>query len=256
MLTLNAAYWHFMLDYALLGGLGGALLTTPAYASIGHFFNRRRGLATGIAYTSGSIGGIVFPLMLQSLLPKIGFAWSVRVLGFLLILLAVPANLFITTRLPPSKKTISVIPDLTAFKDPSFALCTAGMFLMEWGLFVPLTYISAYVTTHGQDASFGFTVLALLNAGSFFGRVVPGFLADLFGRFHVIMVTISLCAITVLAMWLPAAESKAVIIVFAISFGFASGSNLSLIPVCLSQLCRAENYGSYVSTAYFFVSFG
>ncbi|CAD6576190.1 MAG: hypothetical protein ASARMPRED_007646 [Alectoria sarmentosa] len=256
LLSFCTEYWHFMLDYALLGGLGGALLYTPAYASIGHFFKRRRGLATGIAYTSGSIGGIVFPLMLQSLLPKIGFAWSTRVLGFLLLLLAVPANLFVTKRLPPSKKAVSVIPDLTAFKDPSFALCTAGMFLMEWGLFVPLTYISAYVTTHGQDASFGFTVLALLNAGSFFGRLVPGFLADLFGRFHVIIVTISLCATTVLAMWLPAANSKAIIIAFAITFGFASGSNLSLIPVCLSQLCRVENYGRYVSTSYFFVSFG
>ena len=249
-----------MLDYAVLGGLGGALLNTPAYASIGHFFKRRRGLATGIAYTSGSIGGIVIPLMLQSLLPKIGFAWSIRVLGFLLLALAVPANLFITTRLPPSSSSqtpVSVIPDLSAFrKDPSYALCTAGMFLMEWGLFVPLTYTSAYVTTHGQDASFGFTVLALLNAGSFFGRLLPGFLADLLGRFHVIIVTISLCAISVLALWLPAADSKAVIIAFAISFGFASGSNLSLIPVCLSQLCSIENYGRYVSTSYFFVSFG
>ena len=245
-----------MLDYALLGGLGGALLYTPAYASIGHFFKRRRGLATGIAYTSGSIGGIIFPLTLQSLLPKIGFAWSTRVLGFLLLLLAVPANLFITKRLPPSKKAVSVIPDLTAFKDPSFVLCTAGMFFMEWGLFVPLTYISTYVTTHGQDASFAFTILALLNAGSFFGRLVPGFLADRFGRFHVIIVTICLCAITVLAMWLPAANSKAIIIAFAITFGFASGSNLSLIPVCLSQLCQVESYGRYVSTSYFFVSFG
>ena len=245
-----------MLDYAVLGGLGGALLNTPAYASIGHFFKRRRGLATGIACTSGSIGGIIIPLMLQSLLPKIGFSWSTRVLGFLLLLLAVPANLFITKRLQPSKKAVSIIPDLTAFKDPSFALCTAGVFLMEWGLFVPLAYISSYVTSHGQNASFGFTVLALLNVGSFFGRWIPGFLADRFGRFNVIIVTISLCAITVLALWLPAANSKAVIVVFAITFGFASGSNLGLVPVCLSQLCRAEDYGSYFSASYSLVSFG
>ncbi|KAI9846957.1 MAG: hypothetical protein M1837_003313 [Sclerophora amabilis] len=249
-------YWHFMLDYAVLGGIGGALLNTPAYASIGHFFKRRRGLATGIACTSGSIGGIVIPVMLQSLLPKIGFAWSTRVLGFLLLMLAVPANLFIAKRLPGSKKVVSVIPDLTAFKDPSFALCTAGVFLMEWGLFVPLTYISSYVTTHGQDASFGFTVVALLNVGSFFGRWIPGLLADRFGRFNVIIVTISLCAITVLGLWLPAANSTAVVIAFAITFGFASGSNLGLIPVCLSQLCRVEDYGRYFSTSYLFVSFG
>ena len=232
------------------------MLNSPAYASIAHFFKRRRGLATGIACTSGSVGGIVIPIMLQNLLPRLGFACSVRILGFLLLSLAIPANLFITKRLPPSSKAVSILPDLTVFKDPSFALCTAGMFLMEWGLFVPLTYISSYATSHGRDPSFEFTVLALLNAGSFFGRWMPGFLADRLGRFNVIIVTISLCAVTVLALWLPAANSEALIILFAVTFGFASGSNLGLVPVCLSQLCRVEDYGRYFSTAYCFVSFG
>jgi MFS family permease len=229
---------------------------TPAYASIGHFFKRRRGLATGIASTSGSMGGIVIPIMLQTLLPKIGFAWSTRILGFLLLSLALPANLFIRKRLPASNKSLTIVPDLTSFQDPSFALCTAGMFLMEWGLFVPLAYITSYVTSHGQDASFGFTVLALLNAGSFFGRWVPGFLSDRFGRFNVMILTISLCALTVLGLWLPAQNSKVIIIIFAITFGFASGGNLGLIPVCLSQLCPVEKYGRYFSASYFLTSFG
>lgn len=245
-----------MLDYAVLGGLGGALLNTPAYASIGHFFKRRRGLATGVACTAGSIGGVVIPLMLQNLLPKIGFAWSARALGFLLLLMAVPANLFLKKRLPHSKHAVTLFPDLTVFKDPCFTLCTAGVFLMEWGLFVPLTYISSYATSHGQDASFGFTVLAVLNAGSFFGRFLPGLLADRYGRFNVIIVTIFFCALTVLALWLPAANSKAVLLVFAVTFGFASGSNLGLIPVCLSQLCHAGEYGRFFSASYSVVSFG
>lgn len=232
------------------------MLNTPAYAAIGHFFKRRRGLATGIATTAGSIGGIIIPLMLQSLLPKIGYGWSVRVLGFLLLALAIPTNLFITTRLPPSKEPFRVIPDLTAFKNPSFALCTLGIFLMEWGLFVALTYQSSYVTTHGQDVLFGFTINALLNVGSFFGRWAPGLLADRLGRFNVIIATIALCVITVLALWLPAGNSEAIIIIFAITFGFASGSNLGLIPVCLSQLCRIEDYGRYFSAAFTLASFG
>lgn len=219
-------YWHFILDYAVLGGLGGALLNVPSYACIGEFFDRRRALATGIAVTSDSVGGIVIPLMLQHLLPRIGFAWSTRVLGFLFLAMTVPANLFIKTRVPRATKAPSVIPDLSAFKNLSFALCTAGVFLMEWALFVPLTYITSYVTTHGQKVSFGFTILALLNAGSFFGRWVPGLFADHYGRFNTIMITIAACAVTVLAMWLPAKDSKPLIIAFAIVFGFASGGNL------------------------------
>ncbi|KAB8336703.1 hypothetical protein FH972_021013 [Carpinus fangiana] len=255
-LSFCTAYWQFMLAYAVLGGVGGALLMTPAFAAVGHFFKRRRGLATGLANTSGSIGGVVIPLMLRSLLPKIGFAWSVRALGLLLLVLAVPANLFIRSRLRPVKQSLGIFPDLTALKDTRFALCAAGMFLMEWGLFVPLTYISSYATSHGQDASFSFTIVALLNAGSFFGRWIPGLLADRWGRFNVIILTILLCAITVFGLWLPAGNSTALLIVFAVAFGFASGSNLGLIPVCLSQLCPVSEYGRYFSTSYFITSFG
>jgi MFS family permease len=42
------------------------------------------------------------------------------------------------------------------------------------------------------------------------------------------------------------------LIVFALLFGFASGSNISLATVCLSELCRTEEYGRY----YAVVSFG
>lgn len=256
LLGFCSQYWHFMLCYGVLGGASNALLSVPSYAAIGHFFDRRRGFATGISCTAGSIGGVVVPLMLRSLLPKIGFAWSVRILGFMLLALAVPANLFIKKRLPANRKRPTLIPDLSALKDAKFAFCVGGMFLMEWGLFVPIAYISSYVSEKFNDESLGFTVLALLNAGSFFGRFIPGYLADRFGRFNVIIVTIALCAVTELAIWLPAGSSEAAVIVFAVLFGFVSGSNLGLIPVCLSQLCEVEDYGRAFSAAYFVISFG
>ena len=196
------------------------------------------------------------PLMLEALIPKVGYGWAIRTVGFLLLLMAIPANLFLAARLPPSKEPLSVIPDLTAFKNVSFTLCTFGVFLMEWGLFIAIAYLSPYVASHGQDVFFGFTINALLNAGSFFGRWAPGLLADHCGRFNVIIVTISLCAIAILALWLPAGDSKAVAVVFAVTFGFASGSNLGLVPVCLSQLCPIEHYGRYFAAAFTLASFG
>lgn len=241
---------------------------TPAFASIGHFFKRRRGLATGIANTAGSIAGVIIPLLLRSILPKLGFSWSCRTLGFLFLALSLPANLLIKTRLAPSairpRNTASrlsrartrLLPEFSAVLDPGFALCTAGVFVMEWGLFLPLSYISLYTTAQGQSPSFGYTVVMLLNAGSFFGRWIPGLLADRLGRFNVIIGTIFLCVVAVLALWLPAGDSAVLVIVFAVCFGFASGSNLALIPVCISQLCRVEDYGKYFSTAYFIASFG
>ncbi|KAL2163370.1 hypothetical protein VTH06DRAFT_5427 [Thermothelomyces fergusii] len=262
LLSWCKKYYQIILTYSVLGGLGGALLNSPAYGAIAHFFNVRRGLATGIATTSGGVGGVVFPVLLRALLPSVGFGWSCRILAFIMLGLAIPANLFIRTRLTPAKaqgdrpKVQSVWPDFSVFKDPRFALVSVGIFFMEWGLFVPLTYIVSYAAAHGQDATESYLLLSYLNAGSVLGRVLPGFLADRVGRFNVIIVTIALCVVTVLALWLPAGGSQSMLIAFAVLFGFASGSNLGLMPVCLGQLCDPRRYGRLFSTAMMVASFG
>jgi MFS family permease len=244
--------------YSVLNGLGGAFINTPCVSSIGHFFLLKRGNATGIAMTSGSIGGIIFPLMLQRLLPSLGFPWATRILGFILATLLGIANLLVRSRLPrkPMGSFISVAPDLTVFKDPPFALVSLGIFLMEWGIFVPLTFGTSYATSHGHSSSFGFQIIAVLNAGSFFGRYFAGMVADMIGRVNTLILSIVLCIITCFALWLPAGDSTAMLVIFAVIFGFVSGSNLSLSPVCVGQMCKTEHYGRYFSTCWMFVAFG
>jgi MFS family permease len=244
--------------YSVLNGIGGCLIVTPCIASIGHFFLVKRGNATGIAMTSGSIGGIIFPLMLQKLFPTVGFAWATRILGFILLFILTIANLLVRSRLPrkPMASLKSVSPDLTVFKDLPFAFVSLGIFLMEWGIFVPLTYITSYTISHGYSSAFSFQIIAILNAGSFFGRFFAGLVADMIGRVNTLILSIVMCVVSCFALWLPAGDSTAMIITFAIIFGFVSGSNLSLSPVCVGQLCKTEQYGRYFATCWMFVSFG
>jgi MFS family permease len=250
LLGLCTQYWHFFMVYSVLNGLGGAFINTPCISSIGHFFLLRRGNATGIAMTSGSIGGIIFPLMLQKLFPMLGFAWATRIMGFILAGLLGIANILVRGRLSgkPMGSFMSVAPDLTVFKDPPFAFVSLGIFLMEWGIFVPLTYLTSYSTSHGHSSTFGFQIIAVLNGGSFFGRFFAGLAADMIGRVNTLIPSIVLCIITCFALWLPAGDSTAMTVVFAVIFGFVSGSNLSLSPVCVGQMCKTEHYGRYYST--------
>ncbi|KAL2108141.1 hypothetical protein VUR80DRAFT_4185 [Thermomyces stellatus] len=264
LLSVSSEYYQIILTYSVMGGIGGALLNCPCYGCIAHWFNVRRGLATGIASIAGGLGGIVFPLLLQHLLGPdgVGFGWSCRIVGFILLALCALANLFIRSRLSsplgpdgqPRKK--SVLPDFTIFQHKGYALAACGIFFMEWGLFIPLTYVVSYAKAHGQTEQEGSMFLAILNAGSVFGRFLPGFLADKLGRFNVIIGTITLCVATVVGLWLPAGNSKAMLVVFCILFGFASGSNLGLFPVCIGQFCDAKDYGRYFTTATLIASFG
>ncbi|KAL4781683.1 major facilitator superfamily domain-containing protein [Aspergillus varians] len=250
-------YWHFVLSIGIAGGLGTSMIFTPAISSIGHYFNERRGIATGIASTGGSVGGVAFPLILEALFPKIGWGWATRVIALICLVLLLGACLLIKSRLPtkPASKE-NVLPDFRIFRDLKFTLTTAGVFFIEWGLFIPISYISSYALAHGTSENLSYQMLAFLNVGSFLGRAIPGFFADYSGRFNTLIATVALCLVCNACLWLPAGDSVPVIIVYCVIFGFASGSNISLTPVCISQLCKIENYGRYYATSYTIVSFG
>ncbi len=83
------------------------------------------------------------------------------------------------------------------------------------------------------------------------------------------IVTIAMCLAASLGLWVPASVLAAegnpsmndniivgLTIAFAIIMGFASGSNISLTPVCVSMLCDTEEYGRYYATTYSIVSLG
>ena len=258
-------YWHFMLVFGVLAGLGTSFVFTPAVSSVGHWFFLRRGYATGCALTAGGVGGVVYPLMLQVLFDKVGWAWATRILGFIFIALLVVANLFIRSRLPP-KPGGSLFPDPGIFRDPAFALTTVGTWFLEWGLFTPLTYLTSYaIHSRAMSDAFAYQLLAIFNGSSVLGRWVPGLIADKLGRYNTILLTLSMCASAALAVWLPAtvltahgdtdpARIQGLAIAFAALMGFASGSNLSLTPVCVGQLCSTSNYGRYYATCYTAVS--
>jgi MFS family permease len=63
-----------------------------------------------------------------------------------------------------------------------------------------------------------------------------------------------MCTISLFGLWLRLGSSTAGLIAFAIIYGFFSGPAYSLTPVCVSQLCRTEDYASRYGTAYGVVS--
>ncbi|KAJ6442532.1 hypothetical protein O9K51_03707 [Purpureocillium lavendulum] len=256
LLSLSSEYYQIVLTFSVLSGIGGSLVNSPAYAAIGHYFDERRGLATGIAAAAGGVGGVIFPFILRSALASLGFAWSMRLLGFILLALLIPPNLFLGTRMSTNDTDKSVWPDVRIFRDPKFSFCCAGIFLMEYGVLIPLTYIMSYAEAQGLDVGDSYTLPALLNAGSILGRIIPGLVCDRMGRFNVLLITVGGCAVTVLALWLPASDTQGLLIAFVVLLGFMSGGNVSLIPVCIGQLCETQDYGRYLSTAMLVAGFG
>lgn len=256
---ISKEYWHFILDFSLIAGLASSLLFNASICSIGHFFLERRANATGLAANGGSVGGVVFPLMLQSLFPKVGWAWSTRILGFVILLLCIIANLLVRGRLPQKKRApiSDLLPNFRIFLDGTGALAatTAAIFFAEWGLFAPITYLPLAQMHYGVSEAFSYQIIAIFNSGSCLGRWAAGFVADKAGRFNTIILVVTLCLVSTFGLWLPARGNTGLTVSFAVIFGFASGSIISLTPVCVGQLCKTSEYGRYYATSYTIVSF-
>ncbi|KAK9458666.1 major facilitator superfamily domain-containing protein [Lipomyces oligophaga] len=253
MFSLSKEYYQFFLSYAILGGISCSLIFTPSVAVIGQWFDKRRGIATGIATTGGSFGGIIFPLMLRSLVPKIGFAWSVRIVGFFELFFGLLSVFCLKSRIRGGAGSSAMI-DLKAFLDVKFATLAVGNFMIELALQIPPTYFITYAVSKGMERYFCYALIAIMNASSVFGRFLPGYGADRFGVFNMVIVTLFLCAAFNLGIWVPIAHldgrSMGGAIVYMVLFGFSSGSGISLTPVCFSKTCKIEDYGKRYGTAY------
>ncbi|KAL4789505.1 major facilitator superfamily domain-containing protein [Aspergillus venezuelensis] len=253
--SFSTEYYQIFLSFSVLGGLSACTLFNPAISVIGHWFDCRRGLATGIACTAGGLGGVIFPVIVMFAAPKIGFGWSLRIIAFLsVVLLAIACVLMRIRQPPPAGKSAAI--DFKALKDPKYATTTAAVFLVEFAVFIPITYVSSFALHVGVDETISYALIPLLNAGAIPGRFLPGLVADRLGRFNVMIVTSLLCSILTLALWIPIGANTAGVVCYAVLFGFASGAAISLTPVCISQVCKVEEYGQRNGTTFTIASIG
>lgn len=269
-------YYQFVLALSVLGGLGSSLLVTPAMGSVSHWFYERRGLAGGVAFVGGGFGGVLFPLMMQSLLPQIGWGWSIRALGLILLLLCGTSVAFCRTRVPPRHGAHTTwrdtLPDPRIFLDGTGAMSvtTAAIVLTDLAYLLPVTYLPSYYMerqninrdeTLTGKAAFAYQLLAIFNAASCVGRCVVGDLGDRFGRYNSMIVSMFLSLLSLLCFFLvdvlvAGLRNVAFLVVFVVLFGFVSGTSISLTPICLGQLCETRDFGRYYASCYTVVAFG
>ena len=129
----------------------------------------------------------------------------------------------------------------------AWAAFCAGAFFCTFSLLVPFNYLPTMAVKSGINRSLSQYTLALINAGSMVGRVLPGFLSDYMGQFNIMVIVSVGSALAMLIIWLPLNyyPSNAAIIFFGIFYGFVSGGYTSLLSPCVVALVdgRVEDLG-------------
>ncbi|VTT66036.1 unnamed protein product [Fusarium fujikuroi] len=246
MLSLCTKYWQVMLAQGVAFGLAAAGLSLPAMATATQWFSTKKGLAVGIVSAGSSLGGVIYPCMIPRLIEEVGFATAVRWTALLQGVLLVIANALCTSPFPPlgkvsptAKKEKVTSGGSNGSRRGPWVFFILGCFFTMWGLFAPLNYLPEMASLHGYK-DFAVYTLAIANAGSLFGRIVPGWISDKIGGFNTMVIVTGFSGALVLAFWLPLEfhTSKGGIIVFALLFGFASGGFVSLGPPCVVSLAE------------------
>ncbi|XXG96428.1 short-chain alcohol dehydrogenase [Hypoxylon texense] len=178
--SLATEYWQLFLAQGLCGGLGAGILYCPVIACVATYFSRKRALAIALVTSGGATGGTVFPIIAQQLSDKVGFPWTMRVMGFVFMFNAAVMLVFARTRLPPRPRGPLV--EWAAFKELPYAFYTAGAFCLLWG-------INHYGrTVLGMEGETSLNTLFIANAVGVPGRIIPALVSDAyFGPFRTLV---------------------------------------------------------------------
>lgn len=270
MASLCKVLWQFILAQGILLGISMALLVTPMLALVGQHIKVKRAAAMGIVIAGSSLGGVIWPIVIRELLqkPNIGFPWTMRISGFIMLPLLLiscvccrpapapqptnedqPASTSKEPKTPP--KT-----DLSILKQPKMQLTCLSFFFIYFGMFSPFFFTTSYGIKMGFSDDLSFYTVSIVNGASFFGRILPGIVADKYGKFNCCIV--ATCFAGIIALCWTKATSVAGLVVWSAAYGFASGVSPSLsflgllgsILTCLGYLVPAASLrspGCYVS---------
>ncbi|KAI5927228.1 major facilitator superfamily transporter [Camillea tinctor] len=271
--SLCTQYYQLFLTQGILLGVSMSLIFCPAIAAVSRCLPDHRGLALGLAIGGSSVGGIVWPIMLDQLLynDRVSFGWLVRSVAFTMLPLLLVACTTITDTRASLDRLIQInqvetAPDssekvknaqsttdgdlraknsgFSILKDPTFILLCLGFAMVYLGLFTPFFYASSYATQQGLSSSTAFYLISAINASSLFGRIIPGHLADIYGHFNIC--TLSILASGIVGFCWTATYNLPGLVIWGLMYGFTSGAVLSLQGACAGKLASRENQGTAV----------
>jgi len=223
-------------------------------AAVANAFTNLRPIALGIGASGAAIGGVILPITFRSLVSRIGFDWLNRVFALFTLVTSASAVILLWPKspIPPRRGFL----DLSAFKEPPYIFLCIGLFLVELGYWIPPFTIPVYAELKMRTGTeFAFDLLAMMNAGSFAGRILPAFVAQsrrIGPAWTLVVGAFSLG--TLILCWIGI-QSRTGIMVWGVLVGFMSGITVSLPNAVLPRLSPAHVVGARSGMMWCIVSF-
>ena len=220
---------------------GGPL---PCQVLISRWFSKNRGKAMGIAYLGIGTGGFLVPLIAAGLINNFGWRMALILLAALIVLIAVPLALFVKnspSEIKTAVKAEPAVPVRDILKNPWFYMLAFGSMCSIAAVGGINQHLKLYLLDSDFSQNQAARVISLVLLMSLAGRVLMGWLADLFPRKYVMILIYLIVAGSIPLLLLPDFPGR--IYVFAVIFGIGLGGDYMIIPLMAGDLFGVRTLG-------------
>ena len=259
----TGAAWQVFITYSVLLAIGMGPVYVVATSTVSRWFNKKRGLAVGIAGSGEGLGTITMAPLSTFLISRFNWKTAYLILGLITWAVVIP----LSRLLKKEPKEIGVLPDGVKTEEgdvtgvnPDASTQESGMSLAEtlktrgfwavagiWFFFsfcmsMLLTHIVPHVTDIGISATEGAIIISIMGAARVCGMIGLGIIADRTGRKRVAVISTLVQAGAM--VWLLWAQELWVFYVFAIIYGLGNGGLFSGVTSLLGDTFGLDHLGS------------
>lgn len=176
-------------------------------------------------------------------------------MGFMVLATMLFAAAVMRVRIGKNPQRRKIV-DLKHFKDKLYVVACLSFFVNFLGLYVFYYFISFYaIEVAGTNPNLASYLLPILNAGSFFGRLIPNWLA---GHYGLMNVQIIFGVITgSLTFALLGIKTTSGVLAFTVIYGFVSAPYVSLpIPIVTSLSPDKTVWATRLGMSFAIIGFG
>ncbi|KAI0379434.1 major facilitator superfamily domain-containing protein [Hypomontagnella monticulosa] len=250
MLSLSTEYYQIFLSQAVCCGIGMGLIFHGAVNSISTWFRRRRGLAVGLASSGSGVGGVILPIMFDRLTGPLGFPWTVRIIGFMVLGMQIIAIFTVRSRLGRNPRAVKLAQFVQPLRDKVFITNSLACLFGMLGMLIPFDFLKTSAEVSGVPSNLTIYILPIVNATSVLGRIFPLWAGDYIGPFNMVTIFVLYGAVLVLALWLPGAANTSAVIAFAALYGVPLGLFSAAIPALVARISDIKEIGYRVGTTF------
>lgn len=254
--------WQLYLIFAvLIGLLGNAAIFSPLMANTTRWFDRNRGIALGIVASGQSLGGTIWPPIVERI--NAATSWRTSFVVFACVAFVVmSAMAFVLRRRAPGHDAGSAT---GGAEDPHRrvlgwrpgmvqALLCFAIVCCCIPMSMPLVHLVAYGSDLGHSSAEAAALLSVALAASFVSRLGGGALADRIGGLRTLFIGSAIQA-AMLGVLSFTDELLSLYVVCAI-FGLGYGGIIAMYAFIAREFFPAAGIGSRLAWIYLFGTFG